>query len=1263
MRPALSLAFAAILLAPSSSAQTAATGSIVGTVTDQSGDNVATAQVTLTDTSTGAARTMLTNSAGQYNFTSLAPGTYDVVVSHPSFRKTASTGVKVAVAQSTRLDVQLQLGQVTEQVTVTATAGAELQTVDSTIGNVVTSQSLISLPTVTRRANELIYLQVGAQPWANGGQNGSSGTVAGARSDQNQFLLDGLEVSDTQVGGSCCGNNSMGMPIPLESLEEFRAGVANGNATFGRGIGGAFSMTTRRGSKDYHGALYWLHQNDNVSANTWARNRLRQPRSALIDNRYGFRIGGPLFGNKWREKVFFFVNMEQRRFPQSTDISRLVPTDTMRQGILRFRDAAGNINSYNLRTSQLCGAANNLPCDPRGLGISPAIVQQFQLLPQGNDASTGDGLNTIGVRGPADTSLRNDNIIARLDYLLNDKWRFSGTWAWAQNRQNSTVQVDIRGGANNIKTIATQPNDPRMYNLALTGTVTPSIVNELRGGFFRSTIVFTRDNPRELVPGTGMALDLNGLDAPYDIGAASRAQKGVSDSWQLVDNLTWTKGRHIIQGGFNFQMLYFFHNRVEKSGINVFPQAGIGATNNVTIPATMRPPTCGGGVSANCILSADLARWNTFYADILGIVDNVNYFIPRDNSGTPHPGIPIENSGHWQNYQFNITDTWRISNALTLSLGLNFTVEFPFKEEQDRRSFLINQTTKEIIHVNEFLQTKADLARQGKIYNPGFAFDRITAYPGVREMPVTYSPAPRLALAWNPTYSKGWMGRLFGDRKSVIRAGYGLSYTRVNSTSIVQEPLNGNDLLGQQSIINGPRNASGDFFRVGVDGPAPSGAISPTIVTPYSPAIPFGSQSVRGFDPSFKLGQVHSVNLTIQREIPGQIVMEVGFLGKFARRLELPLNLNAVPFFIKDMSGRSNQTFAEAFDGVALQMRSGVTAANVSPQPFFENNVGPGGTTLMATRNPVGFINGLVRDLWLNTIDPALSTPVNNRQIRDTSTFTYGGYNNYTALFVQLSKRYSKGLTVTGNYTFSRNLGTLSGVQNGGGGSACFNPYNLDYCYGPQQSDRTHGLNAHGIYELPFGRGHKLGAGKGVERIVGDWSVSAVSTWFSGLPLFVPAGGQSFGAGGNESAPLIRDPKAEKGRFENTSGSGNVATAGDPARNGTGLNLFSDPAYVFGSFRRYLLSQDTGSTRGILRGLSRFTLDMSVAKQMRITERIKMRFTADFLNILNHPLFNDPSTSLDNPANFGVITSQPGNPGGGDFWAPRRVQFGLRLEF
>lgn len=1273
-------------------AQTANTGTVLGTVMDPTGAVIPNAKVQLKDLATETVRSTTTNAAGQYTFTTVLPGLYSLTITTEGFRQAVVSSVTAEVAKSSLVNVTMELGAVAETVEVAAGARQELQTVDAAVGEVVDSHSLVNLPTVTRRVIELAFLQVGSMP--NMGNANISRTIAGARGDQNTYTLDGLDISDVHVGGSCCGNIGMGIAVPVESIVEFRGGVSNQNASFGRSMGASFNLTSRRGSNELHGAAYWYHRNDNLNANSWARNRLGQENPELKDNRAGFRVGGPFK----KDKLFFFLNAERRRFPKKGDIVRTVPSSTLRQGILRFRDNAGNIVSYDLRTSTLCGPTNSSPCDPRGRGISPVISQQFALLPAGNDPASGagggpdvelaaDGLNAIGVRGPADESEESDNVLARLDYQISEKWHFNGTWAWSQQRFNLTGYADIRGGAGDIKSRFRIPNDPYHYNFGVTGQLTPRVTNEVRFGHNKSTIVFQMPDPSVLLPQAAVALDLIGIAEPIDI-ANARSQIGIGRTWQVVDNITWVKGKHTLQGGINLNWLRFFHSRrgaggLGFGGLNPDRVAEIGINRFTVVSPTSRPPTCTASGQANCLRAGDLARWDQLYAATLGIVDSVFHFITRDmNTGLRDldPQVlagGIVNEGTWQHYEFHLTDTWRVTNSLTLSIGANAIVETPVVEIKNRRAFLIDLETGQPVYTNDFLAKRAAAARLGRAYNPGFAYSPRRFHPGVREAPVHKSIAPRFAAAWNPSFKAGLLGRLFGDHKTVFRMGYGLGYQRIMAVGHLQAPLSGNAALAEPNIVSAPRcnfsgtpgagcapgdpNVANSGFRVGVDGPAPLPTPVVQIPLPFIPLQPFGAPSQPHWTPDYKFGYVNSGDFTIQRELPGDFLLEIGWIGRYGRRLPVHKNINAVPFFIADLSRQSAQMFAQAFDVVATQLRAGVLPANVTPQPWFENSLFAGATVALATSNPTDFIQGFVQNLWLNRIDPLLISlgrpPINNRQIRRTLSTTHGGWNNYNAAFLSVNKRLSRGLSFNFNYTIAKNLETLGGVTDSASGT-CMNNFDYSYCYGPALSDRKHGVNFYGVYELPFGLGRRFGTGSGwSNKLIGGWQVSWVSQWFSGRPLLVTQGDQPFGSDvSQESAPLIRDPKANIGRHLGVAGSGGIGTAGN-------MNVFSDPRFVFESFRRFLISEDARSSRGVIRGLPWATLDLSLAKKTVINERISITFSLDFLNFLNHPVFNDPVLNLNAPAAFGVISSQPGTFAGSLFWAARQIQTGLRVEF
>src|SRR5215475_11894172 len=240
-------------------AQTATTGAIVGTVTDKSGAVLTGVEVEISNSATNQVTKVTTNNDGNYTLPSVPPGQYNISVTKSGFRKTTVTNFRVEVAKSYPLNFELEIGEVQQTVEVTATAGAELQTNDSTIGNVISGKILPLMPALTRQANELIRVQPGSTP---------GGNVTGSRGDQSTFTLDGIDVTNNSVGGI-----DTYMQLPIDAVEEFRVAIANPNASFGRGGGGQVAVISKRGSTQYHGSAFWYHQNDNLNAATWTNKR------------------------------------------------------------------------------------------------------------------------------------------------------------------------------------------------------------------------------------------------------------------------------------------------------------------------------------------------------------------------------------------------------------------------------------------------------------------------------------------------------------------------------------------------------------------------------------------------------------------------------------------------------------------------------------------------------------------------------------------------------------------------------------------------------------------------------------------------------------------------------------------------------------------------------------------------------------------------------------------------------------------------------
>ncbi|HEV2389046.1 MAG TPA: carboxypeptidase-like regulatory domain-containing protein [Candidatus Acidoferrales bacterium] len=1286
-------------------AQTATTGAVVGGVTDPSGAVIGTAQVELRNLGTNLAQHATTDTHGQYSFPSVAPGNYALTVTMQGFRTSTIANLVVDVAKSYQVNVTLQLGAVSQTVQVEAGATVELQTTDASLGHDLESTQLMRLPTVQNNAAELLSLQPAVTP-GNGGFPAVGMRVSGAIDDQNTVTLDGIDITDNLVGG---GNSmSTWVPITNDSVEELRVGVTNPNATFGRSSGGQVTVVSRHGTNDFHGAVYWLHQNDEFNANTWDNNRTHVPRTELKDNRGGFNFGGPI----WKNKTWFFTNYEIRRFPQSSNIVRTVPRPTLKAGILQFRDASGNVVAYNLKTTALCGTGGSQACDPRGLGISPSVQDFWNLMPNGNDPSTGDGLNTIGFRGTVSNPLHDDYITFRLDQAFTSKWRFSGSYTYFRELLASSAQLDIRGG--NVKSVSNNPTRAAMVTGQLTTTISPTVLNTARFGWVRNLPSFTRLSPTASaaemnIPGTQTAdgpIAINPasdnstglLASPIDNNSGNaRFQAYIQKNTEFGDDLDVVRGSHTMSFGMDYKHLPLTHLRADKvvgSITSLVSVMSADATPFLAIPGSDRPQTCAGGISTNCLSKSDVQEWDELYAASLGLIDNVSVLTVRDGNFNPLPfGTPLIADTTQNAWFFYGQDSWRLRPSLTFNYGLSYGWQSPPVEKLGRQTLIINNTNNQVLTGPGYLSQKRAAALQGTVFNPQLGYLPInSAHRGITTTDWS-NLGPRVSMAWNPAFSWGPLHHLFGDHRGVLRGGYSIVYDRVNTIQSVVIPMLG---VGFAQTINvrvpncGASGAPGagcntspatpnpglSGFRVGVDGTIPLPTV-PSQSIPVVPSIPFGETLSFQVDPTMKVGRSHDFDVTFQREMPANMLLEVGWIGHYASHLPEAVNLANNPYMFVDTA--SHQSFAKAFDAVATELRTGQP---VTTQPWFENQLpgfaalpsglgGCGGhvatsTACLAANNNSAFVNGLVSNLF-TSMNIARQfglglQPYDNLEALTSFIRTYVGVSNYNGLVVSLEKRATHGLLFDLNYTFSKTLDQNIADQNSAGFYA--NGYNPQVAYGPSIFDRTHAFTASYVYDVPAGKGHLFHFNNVADKILDGWYLSGIYTAYSGLPLNVAESSQVWGGGSilSNNVSAIRTASISTGTHSGVTGSSNIGTSGDPAKGGSGINLFADPAAAFNAFRPVLIATDGRDGRANpIRGLGQWNYDMAIGKTTSFHERVNLNYSADFFNIFNHVNFQDPSTSLTNPRAFGVITSQfvPTNRLSGARW----IEMGLRVEF
>src|SRR5258708_4939335 len=409
--------FALFLLACSAFAQS--TTSLRGTITDPQGGVIPEATVLLGNLENGAKRQVITNGSGEYLFPQIVPGNYQIVVERPGFSTLTRNGVKLLVNTPATLDLQMEIGKTGEVVNVMSEAPM-LNTVDASVGNAFSETQVRQLPLQTRNVVELLSLQPGVT---------TSGEVLGARRDQNNITLDGVDVNDNQNAGLVTQNSTTGvtyqgvngnnanvnsgfnsvLPIPLDSVQEFRVTVGGQGADQGRSSGGQVVLVTKSGTNQLHGSLYEYNRNTATAANTWFNNQAGVPVQQLVRNQFGASIGGPIK----KDRLFYFVNWEQRVDASSAAQVRSVPSEALKQGFLTLQLTDGSVQTLT--------PAEVKKIDPLGIGVNAGYQKILNQYPVGNAPAYGQdgGLNFSGYRFNAPDHLHDMAWGAKVDYRFD----------------------------------------------------------------------------------------------------------------------------------------------------------------------------------------------------------------------------------------------------------------------------------------------------------------------------------------------------------------------------------------------------------------------------------------------------------------------------------------------------------------------------------------------------------------------------------------------------------------------------------------------------------------------------------------------------------------------------------------------------------------------------------------------------------------------------------------------------------------------------
>ncbi len=1203
----------------------AQTSSLQGVVSDAQGAVAPSAVITATSQTTSLVRRGISDSKGEYVFTQMPPGPYRIEASLPGFREYA-TVVTLQTDTPATLNIKMEVGQVNEVVNVEGQA-AVVNTENATVGNPFTETQIKQIPMQVRNVVNLLGVQPGVAP---------TGQVSGARPDQNNVLLDGADVNDNQGAN---GFNSV-LPIPLDSVQEFRTTVTGFTADEGRSSGGQVSVVTKSGSNQFHGSLYEYNRNTDFEANGWFNNRSGVARPALIRNQYGAAVGGPVRKNR----LFFFFNYEGRTDRSAVSVSRTVPSDTFRQGIILVQLKSGQI-------AQLSPSAV-AAIDPLHLGESSFMQNLFQQYPEGNSpvSSPDKGQNFNVDLFNAPEPVNQHPMVGRMDYNIDEAGKHT---LMVRGTLNYSAQVTSPEEFPGQSPAQQTEDNSRGIAVRYTAVLTPRLVNALTYG--QTRLGNNSTGTETVVPSFYFAT----------LAPTSRPAIRIAPTQNITDDATWTKGRHTAQFGMNLRFISndrLNYGNVQSYSFTRNTLLGLGADIDADVVNYLQTQYGSGAALANA------TNITNAFGAMLGLVNQYSATYNYTVKGTTIPfGSPVTTVFAAKAADEYAMDSFKWKPNLTVTFGLRYSIDgVPYERNGN-----------EVVAATSLNSYFAQRVGAQELGIPGFSLpDALVSYaPGgpVNNArgyyPTDYNDfAPRISLAY-ATKSGTLAEKIFG-KGSVFRGGASKIYDHYGATMAADLASAGSPgLATQQSQLSNTNFTSAPRYTGGALPTIPS---DPFTGFPYTPApIVGGFTTFDGVADNLKAPYEYTLSANYARPLPHRLSLEVGYVGRLGHREIVNEDYGQPLTLFKDP--KSGQTLQQAGIVLANLYNSGLTPAQVKANPnlvptqAFMEDMFPGAKNDYITGSASA---NFFYDWYYNYSGSFLDTLNDMDRIRLSNggcislygcntfyalqnsgleTFTNNGTSSYHAATVVLRRTVQNGWGFDFNYTLSHAIDNDSSSETSGGGALqdAFNPRGG---LGPSDFDQRQTITADGVFELPFGKGKMLlsGANRWLDAVVGGWLATTLVTFNTGTPVTLSAAGV-YNVNYEYSSYAMLLPGAAMPAthfgFDNN---------GQPS-------MFANTDAVNSFVASY---PGSVGTRGIIRGPRFFDADVAFSKYFRIKERQRVQIRADAFNLFNHVNFSNPSgTSIFSPTTFGEITSQVGASSTTSSGGPRVFQFALRYEF
>jgi hypothetical protein len=824
--------------------QTASTGALAGKILDPSGAVVLGAEIHLTNDLGDDTYSATSDGAGELHFLLLPPGDYDLQVSKTGFSVLRLSQISVPVTETVRLELHLALASVSGSVQVSAEAPT-VQVDTIALGRVVNQTAVTGLPLVTRNFAQIAALSPGVVSGvSNAGELGPGGTalsqidksddglfVHGSRSYDNNFLLDGISVSDFQ--GSAYASGGIPTPNP-DAIEEFKVQTGLYDASYGRYGGGSISLVTKMGGDSYHGSVFEFFRNDVLNANDFFLNRTGQRRPPLKQNQFGFDVGGPIK----RNKLLFFGSYQGTRQINALASGQARTACTVSLStppITNDRSAAALGKLFG----GMSGALGGVAIKPDGSNINPVALELLNfklpdgpyLIPTPQTVNSSQPFASQGFSTLSQPCHYNANqFLVNADYIPSAKSRFSLRSLWTDSNQLVTFPGNGLNQAGNLAGFPSKVSaDFRVISLSHTYAFSSQWLNQARFGYVRTIGNTTAQAPftwSDLGVAAGTMNEENQLVSLNVLGSISFAsgfpRTFTQNSFALTDDLSRVAGKHTIQAGGSLTRL---QDNIAIVGLGSFLQflswpdflLGWNATENGT------------GIFSNVFASVD------------------DY------------GLLNREYRAWEGSAYG-QDNYRISESLTLTFGLRYERLGQFGDELGRNS--------------SFDPSRADPnpppqgSTAGYIVGSNFAG---TTPPGVTRASNTFANnaegqntlAPRVAFAWQ---------LLPNTSQLVLRGGYGMYYSRPTGQAFFQSVFGAPFSFGH--FNEGQTNATATF-QTPFPQPFPTPASFP-LFPPYSPST---ALTVATVSPDFRSSLIQQFGLNVQDELRRGLLLEVGYVG------------------------------------------------------------------------------------------------------------------------------------------------------------------------------------------------------------------------------------------------------------------------------------------------------------------------------------------------------------------------------------------------